>query len=94
VEPHILARLTDENVFKLSKLVALGFRKNIVEQEILCKYAHRLMGEYVTAPEDDLAKAFEKIRSLWQKLQTAVLVEKGESLFEGLPDSPRRNFLL
>lgn len=30
VEPHIVAKITEENIFKLSKLVALGFRKNIV----------------------------------------------------------------
>lgn len=81
MEPHILLRLNDENVFKLAKLVALGFRKNVVEQEILRKYAHRLMQEYVALPEDDLVKGFEKVRSLWQKLHTAVLVEKGEEMF-------------
>lgn len=32
IEPLIIAKITDENVFKLSKLIALGFRKTIVEQ--------------------------------------------------------------
>jgi hypothetical protein len=32
------------------------------------------MGEYLLAPEVDLPKSFEKIRLLWQKLQTAILV--------------------
>jgi hypothetical protein len=65
----------------LAKLVALGFRKNVVEQEILRKYAHSLMREYLALAEDDLGKGFEKVRSLWQKLQTVVLVEKGEEMF-------------
>ena len=30
IEPLIKSQITDENVFKLSKLVALGFRKGIV----------------------------------------------------------------
>lgn len=81
-------------MFKLAKLIALGFRKNVVEQEILHKYAHRLMKEYLALPEEDLAKGFEKVRSLWQKLQTGVLVDKGEELFAGLEEGPRRDFML
>jgi hypothetical protein len=51
VEPYILPMITDENVFKLSKLIALGFRKNVVEQEILFKYSKRMMVEYLKIKE-------------------------------------------
>lgn len=78
VEASILHKATDENIFKLSKLIALGFRKNVVEQEILFKYCHTLMEGYLTIADEEKEPAFEKIRSLWQKLQTQVMVEKGE----------------
>lgn len=74
VEPHIVDKITEENIFKLSKLVALGFRKNIVEQEILFKYSKILMKEFLKTTEEEHGKAYEKIRSLWQKQQTQVLV--------------------
>jgi hypothetical protein len=53
VEPCILAKITDENIFKLSKLVALGFRKNIVEQEVLFKYAKMKMIEFLKVTEEE-----------------------------------------
>ena len=65
-----------------------------MEQEILHKYAHKLMREYLALPEEDVGKGFEKVRSLWQKLQTGVLVEKGEELFLGLEAGLRRDFML
>ena len=51
-EPLIKQHLNDENVFKLSKLVALGLRKNIVEQEILFHYLKNLMNSYCTLSKE------------------------------------------
>ncbi len=42
------------------------------------------MGQFIKLPEEEVNKAFEKIRSLWQKQQTQMLVEKGEDLFDGI----------
>lgn len=47
IEPFITAKITDENIFKLSKLVALGLRKSVVEQEILFNYLKHLMKSYI-----------------------------------------------
>jgi hypothetical protein len=93
VEPFIITKITEENIFKLSKLIALGFRKNIVEQEILFKYAKILMIDFLKVTEEE-PKAFEKIRSLWQKQQPSALVEKAEDLFEGIDPCEKRTQLL
>lgn len=47
IEPYISRKITDENIFKLSKLIALGFRKSVVEQEILFNYLKMLMQTFI-----------------------------------------------
>ena len=76
--------ITDENIFKLSKLIALGFRKSIVEQEILCTYLKGLMQKYIVSAADDQEEFLEKIRNIMQKLPLQVLVDKAEDLFNSL----------
>jgi hypothetical protein len=76
VEPLIKQQITDENIFKLSKLIALGFRKSIVEQEILINYLRILMENYLKASEDDIPETLEKIKNIMHKLQVQVLIEK------------------
>lgn len=51
IEPQITAKITDENIFKLSKLIALGFRKSVVEQEILYKYLTMTMVRFIESDE-------------------------------------------
>ena len=53
IEPILNPYITDENIFKLSKLIALGFRKSVVEQEILCTYLKKLMQKYTVIEEDE-----------------------------------------
>ena len=52
IEPLLTPHITDENVFKLSKLIALGFRKSVVEQEVLVNYLKMLMVRALTKNED------------------------------------------
>jgi hypothetical protein len=81
-------------VFKLSKLIALGFRKSIVEQEILFNYLRGLTQSYLRCGEEEIAILTEKLKSILQKLQVQVLIDKGEDLFRGLEQGDRRDQLL
>ena len=81
-------------MFKLSKLIALGFRKSIVEQEILFKYMRGLMQSYLNCGEEDAPALAEKLNSILQKLQTQVIIDKGEELFGELGKGERRDQLL
>jgi hypothetical protein len=68
-------------VFKLSKLIALGFRKTIVEQEILFNYLKGLAKTYISSPEEEIQVLIEKFKSILNKLQVQVLIDKGEDFF-------------
>lgn len=52
------------------------------------------MIEFLKISEEDKKAFFEKIRSIWQKFQTNILVEKGLDLFEDLEKGDRRDYLL
>ena len=93
VEPFVKEHLNDENVFKLSKVIALGLRKNVVEQEILFHYLKSLLKNYCGMTEHELEQEYEKIRSIMHKLPNQLLAERGEELFNAIYDCDRKKQL-
>lgn len=46
VLPRIVDIATDETIFKLSKLISFGFRKNIYEAEVSFEYIKKMIDQF------------------------------------------------
>jgi hypothetical protein len=77
-----MKNVSDENIYKLCKVVNLAFKKTDLEQEILFQYLVDLLKEYQTSIEigdssqQDLARQVDKFKGLIHKMPIKYLMER------------------
>ena len=73
----------------MSKLISLGFRKNIYEADISFEYIKKMINQFADGhSEVELNIRLEIIKSLLSKMSIMVLKEKAPRLIDGIFANP------